>query len=135
MLATAGIIAASFVRLPGDIYTTGTVLEAHNNAVASGSMLQILIWTSLFEIISSPAVARLGHIKYDNGVQPPVFGTGVSDRAPGDFSFDPLGLGKNPAALERYKVNELKNGRLAMLAFSGIITQSVLYNKPDFPFF
>ena len=84
MLATLGLTVASLgIRLPGDIYTTGTVIEAHNNAVNSGSMLQILIWTSVFEIITSPAVARLGHIKYEPGVQPPVFGTGVSDRAPG----------------------------------------------------
>ena len=53
----------------------------------------------------------------------------------GDFAFDPLGLGKNPATLEKYKVSELKNGRLAMLAFSGMITQAVLYDKSVFPFF
>ena len=53
----------------------------------------------------------------------------------GDYSFDPLGLGKDPKKLEKYKVNELKNGRLAMLAFSGIITQSVLYDKTSLPFF
>jgi hypothetical protein len=31
--------------------------------------------------------------------------------------------------MERYKVSELKNGRLAMLAFSGIVTQAALYDK------
>lgn len=78
MLAVVGIIGATGVRLPGDIYTAGTVLDAHNNAVANGPMWQLLFWISLIELISSPAVAALG----------------TGDRAPGDFSFDPLGLGK-----------------------------------------
>ena len=47
----------------------------------------------------------------------------------GDFAFDPLGLGKMTVDMERYKVSELKNGRLAMLAFSGIVTQAALYDK------
>jgi hypothetical protein len=51
---------------------------------------------------------------------------------PGDFSFDPLGLGKVPANFKKYQINELKNGRLAMLAFSGIVTQAALTGK-DFP--
>jgi light-harvesting complex I chlorophyll a/b binding protein 1 len=40
-----------------------------------------------------------------------------------------LKLGAKPANLEKYKVNELKNGRLAMLAFSGIVTQAALTGK------
>jgi hypothetical protein len=47
----------------------------------------------------------------------------------GDFSFDPLSLAKMSKDMERYKVSELKNGRLAMLAFSGIVTQAALYDK------
>ena len=60
MLATAGIVAAEFFRLGGDVFQTGTVIEAHNNMVQSGAMVQILLWTSLIEIITSPAVAALG---------------------------------------------------------------------------
>jgi hypothetical protein len=96
MLATVGLVVATSVRLPGDIYTAGTVIDAHSNAVASGPMWQLLFWLSVIEIISSPVVAKLG----------------TSDRAPGDFSFDPLGLGKDPKKLETFKVNELKNGKL-----------------------
>lgn len=47
----------------------------------------------------------------------------------GDFSFDPLGFAKMSKDMERYKVSELKNGRLAMLAFSGIVTQAALFGK------
>jgi len=34
-----------------------------------------------------------------------------SGRLPGDFSFDPLGLGKDAKALERFRTNEVKNGK------------------------
>jgi hypothetical protein len=39
------------------------------------------------------------------------------------------------AHTHRYATNEIKNGRLAMLAFSGIITQAALFPDQAFPFF
>merc|ERR1712187_1066830 len=44
-------------------------------------------------------------------------------RAPGDLGFDPLKFGENAATRERLEMAELKNGRLAMLAFSGMLHQ------------
>lgn len=58
-----------------------------------------------------------------------------SGRASGDFSFDPLGLGKDAKKKERYAVSEIKNGRLAMLAISGILTQQAAFPDQAFPFF
>jgi Chlorophyll A-B binding protein len=58
-----------------------------------------------------------------------------SGRASGDFSFDPLNLGKDPKKKERYAVSEIKNGRLAMLAISGILTQQAAFPDQAFPFF
>ena len=123
MLATVGVIAPSFARLPGSIYE-GSIVEAHNIAVKSGSLGQVLLWVSVLEFISIPAVQDLF----------------TGKRQPGDFAFDPLGFSKTEAAKKKYQVNELKNGRLAMLAFSGMITQAALTGKefPDFsckPFF
>lgn len=58
-----------------------------------------------------------------------------SGRAPGDFAFDPLGFGRDQKSRERYATSEVKNGRLAMLAFAGIVTQAALFPDTTFPFF
>ena len=51
---------------------------------------------------------------------------------PGDYGFDPLGL-LTPATETKYKTAELLHGRLAMLAFSGVVTQCAL-GKTEFPY-
>ncbi len=53
----------------------------------------------------------------------------------GYFGFDPLKFseGKSDAVKKDLAVKELKNGRLAMLAFGGLVTQAVLTGK-EFPF-
>jgi hypothetical protein len=77
-----------------------------------------------------------------------------SGRQPGEFSFDPLGFAKvlfvhfhfknilhrdiyyqSPKARARYATSEVKNGRTAMLAFAGIVTQAALFPEKSFPFF
>ena len=58
-----------------------------------------------------------------------------SGRESGEFNFDPLNFSKDPASKARYLTNEIKNGRLAMLAFAGIVTQSALFPDKTFPYF
>ena len=58
-----------------------------------------------------------------------------SGRKPGEFNFDPMGFSKKgDAASKRYATNEIKNGRLAMLAISGILTQQAVFTDKSFPF-
>lgn len=50
--------------------------------------------------------------------------SGQTDRAPGDYGFDPLNYKKK----KDYSTVEITHCRAAMLAFSGIVTQSALFN-------
>ena len=91
MLATAGWIHTEFFTLPD--HALGSI-AAHDASVANGALLQVLGWTSLLEIVCLPKVWALKDGKGE----------------PGDYSFDPLGLGKKD--LKSMQIKELKNGRL-----------------------
>ena len=45
------------------------------------------------------------------------------ERAPGDFAFNPLKLGRTPATAQDFATKEIRNGRLAMWAAAGILVQ------------
>lgn len=121
MLAVLGWVAVDAgVRFPGSPY--GSIrdsLSAHTEAVANGSLGVLLVLVSILELASGAAI-------YDAAKG--------SGRQPGEFSFDPLGFSKDAKAKERYATSEIKNGRTAMLAFAGIVTQAALYPEKSFPF-
>jgi light-harvesting complex I chlorophyll a/b binding protein 1 len=108
MLAFVGMIFTDFYTLPGYEFTT---LEAHDAGVANGSMSQLLLWLGLLEFFSFIAVDQM------------LRGSG---REPGDYGFDPIGFISDPAKKEEMQMKELANGRLAMFAFGGAVTQAVL---------
>jgi len=110
MLAALGVAATSVFQLPGETHQGISVVAAHDVAVKSGALSQINLFISAFEIISIKAVKETME---------------GSARAPGYFGFDPLkfSTGKSDAVKADLAEKELANGRLAMLAFSGMITQ------------
>jgi hypothetical protein len=116
MLATLGCIVQDVFKFPGaeTVYSGDLKLtKLHDAAVAEGTMGQMLVWLSFLEIFGTAAVVQM------------LRGSG---RKPGDFGFDPLGLGKG-ADRSRLELAELKNGRLAMMAFSGIVHHYFITGK------
>ncbi|CAM9371583.1 unnamed protein product [Heterosigma akashiwo] len=118
MLAVVGYIATDMgLHLPGDMHNYDSLL-AHDQAIKNGAMQQLLMgigWAETFGFLAIGETMR------------------GSGRAPGDFGFDPLGFSKTPEKAQEYATKEINNGRLAMLAFSGIVTQSALYEN-SFPY-
>jgi len=116
MLAWTGFVAVDlgFKIYPfPEAYEGVTSATAHDKLVESGAMGNMLIWMALAEMVSYIGVSQM------------LQGSG---REPGDFGLDPLKLlkDKSPEEVTRWKVRELKNGRLAMMAIGGVATQSVL---------
>jgi hypothetical protein len=103
-----------------EAYEGLTSVTAHDALVEYGAMSQLLLWISLAEILSSVAVIQM------------LQGSG---RKPGDFGLDPVGFlkGKSEEEVNDMKLKEITHGRLAMLAFSGMVTQAVLTQGP-FPY-
>lgn len=120
MLAVAGFIFSEFVQLPGEVHSVSAV-AAHDVAVKSGALWQVLVAVQALEFISVIAVKETLE---------------GSDRQPGEFGFDPLkfSAGKSDAVKKDFQLKEIENGRLAMLAFAGVVTQAVLTGK-SFPYF
>lgn len=103
MLGVLGILIPELLRFPG--VKAMNPADAHSFFVKTGSMSQILLWTSFFEVFGVYALAA----------------TLDGERAPGDFAFDPLGMSKDPKTKARFQLAEIKNGRLAMCATGGLI--------------
>ncbi|CAB9502951.1 Fucoxanthin-chlorophyll a-c binding protein [Seminavis robusta] len=123
MMAVVGFAAVDcglrVVPTP-EAYEGLTSVTAHDALVKQGAMAQMLLWFGLLEIIDGIAIMQM---------------LGGSGREPGDFNLDPPGflLGKSKEEVDEMKLKELTNGRLAMIAFSGMVTQAVLTQGP-FPY-
>lgn len=111
MLACLGMAVQEFVSVPG--VPKMLPIDAHDRFIAQGGMIQIMIAIICFEAISCYAL----------------YETMQGKREPGYFGFDPLGLGKDATTYAKYQVNEIKNGRLAMIACGGMITVQQVYHK------
>lgn len=122
-IAMAAIVGYIAVDLGIVVHPLGKGLSsaaAHDVLCEKGVMGNALIWIGAAEIVSWIAVSEM------------LQGSG---REPGYFGFGTKYLeGKSPEQVKKIKYQEIMNGRLAMLAFGGAVTQSVLYSK-GFPYF
>jgi len=120
MLALVGFGATDCgIRLPGEIHQVSSI-AAHDVALSYGGMQQLFLWLGIFEVISAVGVNQM----INEG----------SGRIPGDFSLDPLNFCSTPEKTADMKLKEIVHCRLAMFAFSGMVTQAVLTQGP-YPYF
>jgi len=117
MLASTGYIMQEFYGLPSYPGYSSNPVEAFSSVPAEG-LLQIVIFMGWLEVIGNKGKYTMMDMFED------------PKRVPGDLGFDPLKFGENKETRERLEMAELKNGRLAMLAFSGMIHQTFVTGKP-----
>jgi hypothetical protein len=126
MLAVPGwILVDQGLRLPFSQFAADVIpnsYHAHDILVEQGTMAVMLVLIGLAEICSGAVL-----VEVSKGALP--------DREPGDFKFTGGYLNKKSEAdVFKLKTNEVLNGRLAMLAFGGISTQTAL-GFESFPYF
>mmetsp|Transcript_61496 Transcript_61496/g.139202 ORF Transcript_61496/g.139202 Transcript_61496/m.139202 type:complete len:222 (+) Transcript_61496:90-755(+) len=119
MLAVVGFAAVdNGAYFPGLSASGLTAAAAHDYGVANGQMGFLLMLCSIFELCTVPALAQASK---------------GSDREAGDFAFDPKVWTATPEGKKKQQLAEITHCRLAMLAFSGMVTQAVAVSG-EFPY-
>lgn len=120
MLATVGFVMQQYWTLPGMTHVDDANLAP--TAAGAASMLQIVFWGGVIEFWTNK-----GNVTAETMFSDP-------DRVPGQLGFDPMGLGvgKTDEEMEELQLNEIKNGRLAMLAIGGMIHHNWITGDPLF---
>lgn len=121
MLAATGFLAQEFIALPNYPGATPNAVEAFSSVPAEG-LWQIFAFICWCEVI----------LNKGNYTQATMFAD--KSRVPGNVGFDPMKFGDttDTASRANLEMAELKNGRLAMLAFSGMLHQTFVTGKPMF---
>lgn len=125
MLAVVGWIATDFgFRLPFEQFSASNIPSgylAHNALVEQGTMACMLL--------------AIGFVEFCTGAVLVEVAKGECDREAGDFQLTGgMFKGKSADFIKDMKTKEINNGRLAMLAFGGIATQTAL-GSSAFPYF
>mmetsp|Transcript_56706 Transcript_56706/g.135051 ORF Transcript_56706/g.135051 Transcript_56706/m.135051 type:complete len:271 (-) Transcript_56706:109-921(-) len=116
MLAWVGLVVPDFVRIPGEAYSfeaVPRVIDAHDALAANaGPNFQIILFAGILELCCAKKVFEWNSVE-----------------TAGDYGLTKF-FPSDPEAQKMMRVAELKNGRLAMIAFGGAITQAVITSKP-----
>ena len=92
------------------------------SVVGTSAMLQIVLFIGALEYWTNKGKITMEDMFEDE------------TRVPGVFGFDPLGLSKNKSQEQKelLEYQEIKNGRLAMLAIGGMIHHNWVTGEPLF---
>lgn len=120
MLATLGFTVQQFATIPGYQHVDDSNLAP--TVVGVSAMLQIVFWMGVLEFWTNK-----GNVTMETMFSDPA-------RVPGNLGFDPMGLGagKSEEEYAKLQLNEIKNGRLAMLAIGGMIHHNWVTGEPLF---
>ena len=120
MLATVGFVTSQFIQFP--MYADMAVEDSNlaPSAVGAGVMLQIVAAAGIEEWRTNN-----GKITMETMFEDP-------DRVPGEIGFDPANFltKSSEEDLNKLKLQEIKNGRLAMLAIGGMIHHNWITGEP-----
>jgi len=126
MLAMIGLVAPDVVRLPFETCEDSSLdfVNAHNKLIGPGLGEGPMWWLLLFcSVIESFRFRQLG-LGFEK----------LTLENAGEIGFGTGFLPKTKEGAVQMKIKELKNGRLAMLAVGGAITQGVTWEVHHFPF-
>eukprot|EP00584_Thalassiosira_punctigera_P006038 CAMPEP_0172545228 /NCGR_PEP_ID=MMETSP1067-20121228/15188_1 /TAXON_ID=265564 ORGANISM="Thalassiosira punctigera, Strain Tpunct2005C2" /NCGR_SAMPLE_ID=MMETSP1067 /ASSEMBLY_ACC=CAM_ASM_000444 /LENGTH=201 /DNA_ID=CAMNT_0013331931 /DNA_START=106 /DNA_END=711 /DNA_ORIENTATION=- len=119
MLATVGFVTSQFYTLPmfTDLHQDDS--NAVPSAIGMSAMMQIVFFAGAEEWRTNN-----GKITMENMFEDPA-------RVPGDLGWgtDRL-IGKSEEEINKLKLQEIKNGRLAMLAIGGMIHHNFVTGEP-----
>ncbi|MBA0872448.1 hypothetical protein Goshw_014080 [Gossypium schwendimanii] len=106
--------------------TSGTVINGLGSSFLCGGNRSQALWgaSSIGPIVATPAATRKRKLSVVAAAPP--------KKLPGDYGFDPLGLGKDPTFLKWYREAELIHGRWAMTAVVGIFIGQAWSGVPWF---
>merc|ERR1712151_1271873 len=126
MLGCLGLVVPDVIRIPIEQLQDPTLdnLNAHKKLIGPGLGEGPMWWLLAFcGVIESLRFRQLG-LAFEK----------LTLENAGDLEFGKGFLPKTKEGEVQMRIKELKNGRLAMLAVSGILTQSVVWDAPHFPF-